>query len=103
MTDIFSKEKRSEVMRKITSKNTKPEIIVRKFLSSYGVKYRLHRKDLPGKPDISIKKYMTAIFIHGCFWHSHSCKIGSGNRKPKSNQEYWNALIIAFNVFEYPA
>jgi DNA mismatch endonuclease, patch repair protein len=93
MADIFSKEKRSEVMSKITSKNTKPEIVVRKYIFSLGFRYRLHKKDLPGSPDIVLSKYKTLIFVHGCFWHGHPCKIGSGLRKPKSNRNYWNQKI----------
>lgn len=93
MSDIVSKEKRSEIMGKIKSKDTKPEIIVRKFLYSHGFRYRLHMKDLPGKPDIVLQKYRTVIFVQGCFWHGHACKIGSGLRRPKSNTSYWNSKI----------
>lgn len=89
MADIFTKSTRSYVMSRIHSKNTKPELLVRRFLFSNGFRYRLHRKDLPGNPDLVLPKYKTAIFINGCFWHGHSCKIGSGKRKPKSNRGYW--------------
>jgi DNA mismatch endonuclease (patch repair protein) len=79
---------RSENMRRIRSKNTGLEISVRKMLRSFGFTgYRLHRKDLPGKPDIVFIRRKKAIFIHGCFWHGHNCK--EGTRKPKTNQEYW--------------
>lgn len=87
--DIFSKTKRSDVMRKITSKNTKPELRVRKYLFSKGYRYRLYRKDLPGTPDLVFPKYRMVLFVHGCFWHGHKCRIGSGNRKPKTNTKYW--------------
>ncbi|MDG6249758.1 very short patch repair endonuclease [Methanocalculus sp.] len=89
MTDIFSKEQRSKIMRNIKSQDTKPELAVRKFLFSHGFRYRLHRKDLPGKPDIVLPKYKTVIFVNGCFWHGHGCKIGSGKRKPQTNIGYW--------------
>lgn len=78
---------RSENMRRIKSKNTKPELIVRKIIWSMGYRYRLHRKDLPGKPDIVLTRLRKVIFVHGCFWHGHTCKEGS--RNPKSNLEYW--------------
>lgn len=89
MVDVFSKEKRSEIMSKIRSKNTRPELCVRKFVFSQGFRYRLHRNDLPGNPDLVFPKYRTIVFVHGCFWHGHKCKIGSGNRKPKTNKSYW--------------
>ena len=93
MVDIFTEEKRSEIMSKIRSKDTKPELSVRRFLFSLGFRYRLHRKDLPGKPDIVLPKYRTIIFVNGCFWHGHDCKIGSGSRMPKTNREYWKEKI----------
>ena len=79
---------RSENMQRILSKDTAPELIVRKILRSMGLPgYRIHRKDLPGKPDIAFIGKKKAILIHGCFWHGHDCK--EGIRKPKSNLEYW--------------
>ena len=76
ISDVFSPEKRSEVMSKIRSKNTKIELIVRKWLHYFGYRYRIHDKRLPGSPDIVLPKYKTVIFIHGCFWHLHDgCKI----------------------------
>lgn len=72
--DIFTREKRSEIMAKVSSKDTKPEIIVRKFLFSRGFRFRKNVKNLPGKPDIVLRKYKTIIFINGCFWHGHTCK-----------------------------
>ena len=87
MTDHLTKEKRSWNMSSIRSKNTKPEIFVRSLLHRMGYRFRLHRKDLPGKPDILLPKYKTVIFVHGCFWHGHKgCK---RSNIPKSNQEYW--------------
>jgi len=82
-------EQRSRNMSAIKSKNTKPEIAVRKLLHSMGYRYRLHRKDLPGSPDIVLPKYKTVIFVHGCFWHRHqNCKYAS---TPKTRQEFWEA------------
>lgn len=90
MTDVFSKEKRSEVMSHIRGRDTKPEMIVRRFLFSKGFRYRLHSKGLPGHPDIVLKKYRTVIFVNGCFWHGHDCKYG---HLPKSNTQYWGPKI----------
>jgi DNA mismatch endonuclease (patch repair protein) len=87
MADVHSKEVRSHNMSRIRSKNTKPELIVRKFLFANGFRYRLHNKSLPGKPDIVLNKYNTIIFIHGCFWHKHkNCKYAF---VPASNKNYW--------------
>ena len=85
--DVHSKKQRSYNMSRIQSRDTKPEIIVRKLLHRYGLRFRLHRKDLHGKPDISLKKYNTVIFVNGCFWHSHDCKYGKVS--PKTNTEFW--------------
>lgn len=93
MIDIFSKAKRSEIMAQIRSKDTKPERRVRNFLFRLGFRYRLHCKSLPGSPDLVFPKFKTVVFVHGCFWHAHPCKIGSGKRKPKTNTEYWNQKI----------
>ena len=74
-------------MAAIKSKNTKPEIAVRKMLHALGYRFRLHRKDLPGSPDIVLPKYKTVIFVHGCFWHRHeNCKFAS---TPKTRKEFW--------------
>jgi DNA mismatch endonuclease, patch repair protein len=87
VTDTLTPEKRSWNMSRIKGENTKPEIIVRSLLHKMGCRFRLHRKDLPGKPDIVLPKYKTVIFVHGCFWHQHpKCKRAT---KPKSNTEYW--------------
>jgi DNA mismatch endonuclease (patch repair protein) len=86
MSDIFSQAKRSEIMSKISGKETKPEIAVRKFLFSKGFRYRKNVKSLPGKPDIVLPKYKTIIFINGCFWHGHECKAA---KLPETRKEFW--------------
>jgi len=87
MTDVHSKETRSYNMSRIKSKDTKPEMLVRKFLHKNGFRYRLHVKDMPGKPDIVLPKYKTVVFIHGCFWHGHEgCKYYV---VPKTRTEWW--------------
>jgi DNA mismatch endonuclease (patch repair protein) len=89
--DIWSKEKRSSVMSKIRSKNTKPEKLLRSLLHKKGVRFRIHRKDLPGKPDIVFPKQKHAIFVHGCFWHFHKdCREG---RIPSSNSSFWKEKL----------
>ena len=90
MTDIFSKSKRSDIMSKISGRETKPEILVRKFLFTNGFRYRKNVKDLSGKPDIVLPKYKTTIFIHGCFWHGHTCNRGT---LPETNHEFWQEKI----------
>ncbi|MGB8194391.1 MAG: very short patch repair endonuclease [Chitinophagaceae bacterium] len=87
MADVHSKEVRSYNMSRIKGKNTKPEMLVRKFLHAHGFRYRLHDKKLPGKPDIVLPKYKTAIFVHGCFWHGHEgCKYYV---IPSTRTEWW--------------
>ncbi len=87
MTDIISKEKRSWNMSRIKNKDTKPEMIVRSMLHRMGYRFRLHRKDLPGIPDIILPKYKTAILVHGCYWHRHKgCKYAYN---PKSRADFW--------------
>lgn len=78
-------------MSKISSKDTKPEILVRKFLFSKGFRYRINVKTLPGKPDIVLPKYKTIIFVNGCFWHGHDCKKG---KLPSSNIDFWKNKIL---------
>ncbi|WP_299004214.1 DNA mismatch endonuclease Vsr [uncultured Caulobacter sp.] len=87
MTDVYDKEKRSAVMARVRSKDTSPEKAVRRILTGLGARYRLHRKDLPGNPDIVMPGRKLAIFVHGCFWHGHDCARGS--RVPKANRDYW--------------
>ncbi len=78
-------------MSRISGKNTKPELIVRKLLHRMGYRFRLHRKDLPGKPDIVLPRYRTVIFVHGCFWHGHpGCK---RSKRPSTNIEFWNEKL----------
>jgi DNA mismatch endonuclease, patch repair protein len=87
MADVHSKEIRSKNMAAIKGKNTKPELLVRKFLHANGYRYKLHDRSLPGKPDIVLPKYKTVIFVHGCFWHGHkNCKYFV---VPKTRTEWW--------------
>lgn len=87
MADFMSVEQRSRHMSKIHSKDTKPELILRKSLHSQGYRYRLHERRLPGRPDLVFPGRRKVIFVHGCFWHGHNCPVGS--RLPKSNTEFW--------------
>ena len=89
--DIVDVETRSRMMSGIGTTNTKPELIVRKLLFAQGFRYRLHRKDLPGRPDIALPKYNVAIFVHGCFWHCHDCHLF---KWPKSNAAFWRKKIL---------
>ena len=89
MSDVHTPEQRSRNMAAIKGRDTKPEMRVRSLLYSLGYRYRLHRKDLPGKPDIVLPKYRTAIFVHGCFWHCHDCRYGSV--VPATRAEFWAA------------
>ncbi|MFZ1830478.1 MAG: very short patch repair endonuclease [Candidatus Competibacteraceae bacterium] len=82
---------RSRIMRAVKSRDTAPEMTVRRLVYSMGYRYRLHRKDLPGKPDLTFQSRRKVIFIHGCFWHGHDCKRGA--RVPKNNREYWETKI----------
>lgn len=87
MTDFLTQAQRSERMSKIKGRNTRPEILLRKVLHGQGLRYRLHKSGLPGKPDLVFSRYKAVVFVHGCFWHRHaSCKIAS---IPKSNTEFW--------------
>ena len=89
--DIWSKKKRSEVMSKIRSKNTKPELLLRSMLHKSGLRYRIHRKDLPGKPDIVFPSKRLIVFVHGCFWHYHKdCPEG---RIPDTNSRFWKEKL----------
>src|SRR5579863_7086975 len=89
MPDVHSPEQRSRNMAAIKGKNTQPEIRVRSLLHALGYRFRLHRKDLPGRPDIVLPKFRTAIFVHGCFWHCHDCKWG--RVVPQTRAEFWSA------------
>jgi DNA mismatch endonuclease (patch repair protein) len=88
--DVLTKEQRHYNMSQIHSKNTKPEIIVRQYLWHRGYRYRLHKKDLPGNPDIVLPKYHTVIFVNGCFWHMHNCKKFV---LPSSNTAFWSEKL----------
>ena len=96
--DKISKEARSRNMSKITGKNTKPELIVRKKLYEMGYRYRLNVKDLPGKPDIVLRKLKKVIFVHGCFWHRHAgCKFST---IPKTNTDFWHDKFNKTEIFK---
>lgn len=90
MADIVSPSVRSRMMSGIKSKNTRPEMLIRRQLHGMGFRYRLHSKHLPGKPDIIFPKYHAVIFIHGCFWHGHDCSLF---KWPSSNTEFWKNKI----------
>ena len=93
MADVHNKVTRSYNMSRIRSENTKPEMLVRKFLHAQGFRYKLHDKKLPGKPDIVLPKYKTIIFVHGCFWHGHTnCKYFA---VPKTRTKWWMNKIAA--------
>lgn len=82
---------RRRTMQAVKSKNTSPELLVRRLLHTRGYRYRLHRSDLPGKPDLVFPGRKSVVFVHGCFWHGHNCARGS--RVPKTNTEYWTAKV----------
>ena len=91
MADVLTSEQRRKCMSRIRSKNTKPEIIIRKFLFAHGFRFRINVKRLPGTPDIVLRKYQTVIFVNGCFWHGHEgCRYF---RLPKSNVDFWKNKI----------
>jgi DNA mismatch endonuclease (patch repair protein) len=87
MADIVDAKTRSRMMRGIRSKDTKPELMVRRYLHAQGYRFRIHPKNVPGKPDVVLPKYRAAIFVHGCFWHRHkNCRLAYN---PKSRTEFW--------------
>lgn len=91
MSDTFSAKKRSAIMRRVRSKDTKPEMKVRRLLHGLGYRYRVHENELPGKPDLVFSARKKVIFVHGCFWHLHD---GCSRAKlPKSNREYWSRKL----------
>lgn len=90
MTDMFTPKRRSEIMANIRSADTIPEVELRRLVHALGYRFRLHRSDLPGKPDVVLPRHQAAIMMHGCFWHGHKCKDG---RRPGSNTEYWNKKL----------
>jgi DNA mismatch endonuclease (patch repair protein) len=88
MTDVFSQEKRSWIMSRVKGRDTKPEILVRSFIFRMGFRFRLHRRDLPGTPDIVLPRHGKVIFVHGCYWHGHkSCP---RSKRPTTNENFWN-------------
>ena len=86
MTDRLTPARRSWLMGRVRQKNTAPEIIVRSLAHRLGFRFRLHRKDLPGRPDLAFPKLRKVVFVHGCFWHRHDCKKAT---TPRSNSDYW--------------
>jgi len=92
VTDIVDSSTRSRMMSKIKGKDTKPERLVRSVLHAAGYRFRLHRKNLPGKPDIILPKHRAAVFVNGCFWHGHECPLF---RWPKSRESFWREKIMA--------
>ena len=90
MTDIVDPATRSRMMAGIRGKNTRPELKIRKELHRLGFRFRLHDKQLPGKPDIVLRKYQAIIFVHGCFWHQHECRLF---KWPKTRPEFWKEKI----------
>jgi len=94
MADVFTRKKRSVIMSHIRSKNTKPEIAVRRLIREMGYSYRLHGKSLPGRPDLVLARYRRVVFVHGCFWHVHGgrCKRA---RPPRSRIDYWTPKLEA--------
>ncbi len=91
MADVFQREKRSQVMRAVKSKDTTPEMTVRRMIHAMGYRYRLHVDTLPGKPDMVFPCRRRIVMVHGCFWHQHRCR--RGRRIPKSNREYWEKKL----------
>ena len=92
MADLWTKEQRSRVMSRVKNKNTKPEVQVRSMLHRMGYRFRLHRRDLAGAPDIVLPRHRKAVFVHGCFWHNHDCPRG---KRPRTRTEFWNAKLDA--------
>ena len=92
MVDSLSPERRSALMARVRQRNTKPEMVVRRLLHARGWRYRLHKKGLPGTPDIVFPGRQAVLFVHGCFWHGHNCKLC---RLPKTRTEFWAAKLSA--------
>ena len=90
MADVVDKARRSRMMSAIRGKNTKPELIIRKGLFAKGFRYRLHAKGLPGKPDLALRRYNAAIFVNGCFWHGHRCRLF---KWPETRAKFWRDKI----------
>lgn len=90
MTDVVSAKKRSQMMSGIRGKDTQPELLVRRYLHAQGFRFRLHAKNLPGKPDIVLPKWNAAVFVHGCFWHWHDCRYF---KLPQTRTEFWREKL----------
>jgi DNA mismatch endonuclease (patch repair protein) len=90
MADKWTPEQRSAMMSRVKNANTKPEVRVRQLLHRLGYRFRLHNRELPGSPDIILPKYCKVIFVHGCFWHGHSCSKG---KRPATRVEFWNEKL----------
>ncbi|MCF1183580.1 very short patch repair endonuclease [Marichromatium gracile] len=92
MADVLTPEQRQLNMSRIKGKNTKPEMLIRRGLHARGLRYRLHDRSLPGRPDLVFRKYSTAVFIHGCFWHAHGCAM---SKLPTTRQDFWEVKLAA--------
>jgi DNA mismatch endonuclease (patch repair protein) len=93
MADKVSKAVRSKMMAAVKGRDTRPEKLVRSLLFRDGFRFRLHRRDLPGNPDIVLPRYRAIVFVHGCFWHGHNCR--KGRQRPQTHRKFWNAKLIA--------
>ena len=91
MTDVFTTEKRSWIMSRVKGCDTKPEILVRSIVHRMGLRFRVHRRDLPGNPDIVLPRHAKVIFVHGCFWHGH--KECPRSKRPTTNKDFWNRKL----------
>lgn len=91
MTDVFTKEKRSRIMSRVKGRDTKPEILVRSLVHRMGFRFRIHRRDLPGTPDMVLPRHAKVIFVHGCFWHGH--KRCPRSKRPTTNMDFWNRKL----------
>ncbi len=91
MPDVFTPDKRSWIMGRVKSRNTKPEMLVRSIIHRMGFRFRLHRRELPGNPDIVLPKHKKVLFVHGCFWHGHEACPRS--KRPATNTEFWNTKL----------
>ena len=93
MADVHSPQQRSYNMSRIRGRDTKPELLVRSLVHQMGFRFRLHRRDLPGRPDLVLPRHRKVIFVHGCFWHMHRCRYGRVT--PRTNADFWQAKRTA--------
>ncbi len=91
MTDVYNRTKRSEIMARVRATGTKPELIVRQVAHRLGYRFRLHRRDLPGRPDVVFPRWRRVVLVHGCFWHGH--KGCAKAKRPATNREFWNQKL----------